>query len=319
MSAVPGRLPVPSARTVRRLAWASLLVNLAIVVTGGAVRLTESGLGCPTWPSCTDASFVPGAELGVHGAIEFGNRLLTWVVALVAAATLVAAFRARPVRRGVRRLAVGLFLGIPAQAVIGGVTVLTGLNPWVVTLHFGCSMLLVGLATVLVHRTREGDDPPRLLVPLPLHRLALAVLAIMALVIGLGTVVTGSGPHAGDPAAPRTGLDLAAVAALHAQAVMLLLGLSVGLVVALHAVGASAGARRAGVVLLAVESGQATIGYAQYLTGLPEVLVGLHLLGAGLLVIAAVRTVLHLRDRGTPPVAVPAPTTSAGVTRLVDV
>jgi len=288
--------PRPSTATLRSLALASLIANITIVVTGGAVRLTASGLGCPTWPECTEDSWVPAAEHGIHGAIEFGNRLFTFVVGVVAVAMLVAAYRSS--RRDLRRLALAIFLGVGAQAVLGGITVRTQLNPWTVGVHFLLSMVLIGVATVLVRRTREGDQPPRLLVHPLLHRLALGMLAVVAAVLYLGTVVTGSGPHSGDPAAARTGLDPETVSQLHADAVFLLIGLSVALAVALAATRAPRSVRSAAYVLIGVELAQGTVGYVQYFTGLPIALVGLHLLGAGLLVVAAVQVVLAMRDRG---------------------
>jgi cytochrome c oxidase assembly protein subunit 15 len=293
-------------RTVRRLAIASVLANILIVVTGGAVRLTGSGLGCPTWPTCTDASWTPTSEYGIHGAVEFGNRLLTYVLGAVALATLVAAYRMRPARRDVRRLALALFLGIPAQAVLGGITVLTGLNPWTVMLHFSVSMVLIGLATVLVRRVGEGDEPARPVVLPLLRRLAVAQLAVLAVVVYLGTVVTGSGPHAGDTKARRTGLDPETVSQFHADAVFVLVGLTIGLLVALRATNAPVAATRAVAVLLGLELVQGLIGYVQYFTDLPVLLVGLHMLGASVLVVAAVRVVLACRERGERPV-VPAP------------
>ena len=290
----------PSATTVRRLALASVVANAGIVVTGGAVRLTASGLGCPTWPSCTDSSYTPTAEYAVHGVIEFGNRLLTFVLGAVALAVLVAVWRQRPSRPGMRALAVAGFLGIPAQAVLGGITVLTGLNPWTVMGHFLVSMVLIGLAVVLHRRAAEGDLPPRLVVPLGLRRLTQGLLAVTAATLALGTVVTGSGPHSGDPAAGRTGLDPATVSQLHADSVMLLVGLTVALFVALRATGADPRLTRATGVLLVVELAQGLVGYVQYFTGLPVLLVGAHLLGACLVLVAAVRVVLATRDRGTP-------------------
>jgi heme a synthase len=288
----------PRPATVRRLALASVVANSAIVVTGGAVRLTASGLGCPTWPRCTEDSYTPTAEYAVHGVIEFGNRLLTFVLGAVVLAVLVAVWRQRPVRPGMRPLALLGFLGIPAQAVLGGITVLTGLNPWTVMGHFLLSMVLIGLAVVLHHRAGEGDLPPRPLVPPLMRRLTQGLLVVTALTLALGTLVTGSGPHSGDPAAGRTGLDPAMVSQLHADSVMLLVGLTIALYVALRAVRADARLVRAVGVLLVVELAQGLIGYVQYFTGLPVVLVGLHLLGACLVLIAAVRVVLATRDRG---------------------
>jgi len=293
----------PATATLHRFAVASLVANITIVVTGGAVRLTSSGLGCPTWPSCTEDSLVPTPEYGIHGLIEFGNRLVTYVVGAVALATLVAAYRYRPGRKDVRRLALALFLGIPAQGVVGGITVLTKLNPWTVMLHLLLSMVLVGLSTVLVQRAAEGDDPPRLLTLPLLRRLAVATLGVVAVVLYLGTVVTGSGPHAGDRAARRTGLDPETVSQIHADAVFLLVGLSVALTVALAATGARARVRRAAYVLIGVELAQGLVGYVQFFTGLPIVLVGAHMFGACLIVVAAVRVVLTMRDRGPAPEA----------------
>ena len=284
-----------SARAAVVLAWASLVANVAIVVTGGAVRLTGSGLGCPTWPRCTDDSYVPHGSLGIHGAIEFGNRLLTFVLVAIAVATLVVAWRTG--RRDLRRLAVWLALGIPAQAAIGGVTVLTGLNPWTVALHLLVSMAMVGVAVALVRAARRPAGPaphPRS----PLSLLAWSVFAVGWVVLYLGTVVTGAGPHAGDATSPRNGLDPAAASQAHADAVFLLVGLTFALLVAVRALGAGTEARRAVAVLLAVELAQGLIGFVQYATDLPIVLVGLHVLGAAL-VSAAITWVLlaHLRPQ----------------------
>ena len=296
---MPARLTArPRPATVRRLALASIVANSAIVVTGGAVRLTSSGLGCPTWPRCTDTSYTPTSEYAVHGVIEFGNRLLTFVLTAVVLATLVAVWRQRPVRPGMRRVAALVFLGIPAQAVLGGITVLTGLNPWTVMGHFLLSMVLIALAVVLHRRAGEGDLPPRPVVPLLLRRLTQGLLGVTALTLVLGTVVTGSGPHSGDPDAGRTGFDPATVSQLHADAVMLLVGLTIALYVALRASAADPRLVRATGVLLLVELAQGAVGYVQYFTGLPVLLVGAHLAGACVVLVAAVQVVLATRDRG---------------------
>jgi cytochrome c oxidase assembly protein subunit 15 len=288
-------VPRPAPRTVRRLALASVVANSAIVVTGGAVRLTASGLGCPTWPRCTTTTYTPTAEYAAHGVIEFGNRLLTFVLTAVVVAGLVAVWRSRPVRPGLRLLAALVLLGIPAQAVLGGITVLTGLNPWTVMAHFLLSMVIISLAVVLHQRSREGDLPPRPLVVPALRRLGTGLLAVVAATLALGTVVTGSGPHSGDPEAGRTGFDAGAVSQLHADLVFLLVGLTLAFWLALRA---TDGPSRPMGVLLVVELGQGLLGFAQYFTGLPVVLVGLHLAGACLVLIAAVHAVLALRDRG---------------------
>ncbi|RBY86688.1 heme A synthase [Blastococcus sp. TBT05-19] len=278
------RLPAAfSASTISRLALGNAVANGLIVVTGGAVRLTGSGLGCPTWPRCTTDSFVTTPELAGHGVIEFGNRLLTFVLAAVAIATVVAVWRST--RRDLRTLAILTFLGIPAQALLGGVTVLTGLNPWTVAAHFLVSAVLVALSTTLWLRSREpGVGQPLLRRPFVL--LTWGIAAATAAVLALGTVVTGSGPHSGDvdendvPTGDRMGFDPELVSQLHADVVFLLIGLTIAMLVALHATDSPARVRRAARDLLVVELAQGVVGYVQYFTDLPIALVLLHMLGA---------------------------------------
>jgi heme a synthase len=278
------------ARWLRPLAWATLVANIVLVVTGGAVRLTGSGLGCPTWPRCTESSFTPHGEMTAHAAIEFGNRLLTFVLVAIAVATFVAAWGS--LRRDVRILAFVLALGIPAQAVIGGFTVLTDLNPWVVSFHLLCSLAIIGVAVRLLLSVDA---------PLPLARggpqvgLAWATFAAAWAVLYVGTVVTGSGPHAGDADTERNGLDPLQVSQLHADLVFLFVGLTLGLLFTVMAVGGNPAARRAVTVLLVVEVAQGSIGFVQYFTDLPVVLVGFHMLGAA--VISACVTWVLLRVR----------------------
>ncbi len=301
-------MAIPSLSTptaTRRLALASLVANCAIVVTGGAVRLTGSGLGCPDWPSCTRTTFAPTAALGIHGLIEWTNRRLTFVLTLVVVLTLAAVVRQQPRRPRLTRPATLLLLGIPAQAILGGVTVLTGLNPWSVMAHFLLSMLLICVAVVLHRRAWEGDGPPQPTAPAALRSLTAGVLALVGVVLALGTVVTGSGPHAGDPTAGRTGLAPAAVSQLHADAVMLLIGVTLALWVALRSVGSPAAGATG--LLLSAELGQGLIGFVQYFTGLPVLLVGLHLAGACLVLVAAVRALLAQRSRPAPQPPQPMP------------
>jgi heme a synthase len=279
---------------VRPLGWATLVANCGLVVTGGAVRLTGSGLGCPTWPRCTDESFTPHGALDLHEAIEFGNRMLTFVLSAIAVATFVAAWQTG--RRDLRLLALGLGLGIPAQAIIGGVTVLTDLNTWVVSFHLLCSLAIIGLAVLFLRRI---DQPA----PTPVTGAAVVLSWITFgaawVVLYVGTVVTGSGPHAGDKDVARNGIDPLQVSQLHADAVFLFVGLTIGLLLAVHAVGGTAEAKRAVVVLLGIELAQGAIGFVQYFTDLPELLVGFHMLGAALIsaavtwVLLAVRTPLR--------------------------
>lgn len=293
-----------STRWVRRWAWASLAANAVIILTGGLVRLTGSGLGCPTWPRCTDASYVPHRELGVHGVIEFGNRLLTYVLVAVALGTVVAVWRWSRTSRSARTVAVLLAIGIPLQAVIGGVTVLTNLDPWVVALHLLLSMVLVALAVRLVLHVR---DRPRAPARAGVRRLVLATYAVAWLSIYLGTVVTGSGPHAGDADSPRTGLDPQTTSQVHAAGVYVLVGLTLALLWATR----RSGLRRPVQVLLLVEAAQGMVGYVQYFTGLPVVLVALHLLGATGLVGVATWVLLQSRPPGPPQ---PTATYSSGST-----
>ncbi len=286
-----------SHRTLKRLAVASLIANIAIVVTGGAVRLTSSGLGCPTWPRCTEDSFVVQGELGWHGAVEFGNRLFTWVLAAIAVATLVAAMRYRPRRPSLRRLAAVLALGIPAQALLGGVTVLTGLNPWTVSLHLLLSLAMISVAVLFLRRLDETDGPVVPMMPAAVVRLAQLTFVVTWLVLYAGTVVTGAGPHAGDAGAARNGLRPSLVSQIHADLVFLLVGLTLATLLAFKAVGAPERAQRAAASLLVLEVAQGTLGFVQYLTDLPVLLVGAHLLGAALVSAAATWMLLGSRQR----------------------
>ncbi|MDQ1740104.1 MAG: heme a synthase [Pseudonocardiales bacterium] len=292
---------------LRRLALASVIANVVIVVTGGAVRLTGSGLGCPTWPSCTDASLTPTREYAVHGIIEFANRQLTFVLSAVVLATLIVAVLAR---RQVR-LAALVAASIPAQAVLGGITVLTHLNPWTVAAHFGLSMLIIAAAFALWGRLREdagdqvvpsGAAAGGAVGPAALRTACWAIMVLTAAVLTVGAVVTGSGPHAGDKGAThRIGFDPAAVSQLHADLVMLLIGVSLGFAVLAQAAGASSSLRRAAWLLVAVELAQGLIGFVQYFTHVPAVLVGLHMLGACLVWLAALTVLARTLHRPSQP------------------
>lgn len=283
------------ARLIRPLAVATLVANIAIVITGGAVRLTGSGLGCPTWPRCTEDSFVPHGALGIHGAIEFGNRMVTFVLAAVAVATFLTALRYG--RRSLVRLTLLLGLIVPAQAIIGGITVLTDLNPWIVAFHLLVSMAIIGLAVLLLVKLGEGDGPPVALVPGWVRRLVVATFATAWVALYVGTVVTGSGPHAGDLDAPRNGLDPQLLSHVHAAFVYLLVALTVLVLVVFRKVGAPPSATRAATWLLGIEVAQGAVGFVQYFTDLPEILVGVHMLGAALVSAAATWLLLSIRRR----------------------
>jgi heme a synthase len=274
---------------LRRWAVVTLIMNIVIVVTGGLVRLTGSGLGCPTWPRCTAASYVTHPQLGIHGAIEFGNRLLTLVLVVAAVLTFVSAMLyredGRP-RTDLRWLTGGLALGIPLQGVIGGIAVLTQLNPYVVGLHLLLSMLLIALSVWLVRKTWE-------LVPAAASLLAVIATRItfvlMWLAIWLGTLVTGSGPHAGAESAPRNALDGMLLTRLHTSVVYATVAASVICFLLLRS--------RPVVLLLLVELVQVGIGMAQYQTGLPIRLVALHLLGASLAIATVTNLMLSVSRR----------------------
>lgn len=307
MSAVsqPGRFS--STPVLSRLALASIVANTVIVVTGGAVRLTGSGLGCPTWPRCTDDSYATTPEMGMHGMIEFGNRLLTWVLVLIAGAGLLAALRHRPRRPSLIWLASAVVFGIVAQAVIGGITVHTGLHPSLVGIHFVASMLLLVATYAFWRRCTEPDGPVLVTVPAPLRALTWLTVLVSSSALLIGTMVTGSGPHAGDEGAQRNGLNPEAISQVHADGVFLLLGLSVALWFAFRAVGADRAARAA-LLLVAAELGQGLIGFVQYFRGLPAVLVGAHMLGSCLVLLATLSVLWATRQRQPlhPPVSVPA-------------
>jgi cytochrome c oxidase assembly protein subunit 15 len=275
----------PTSASVERWAWAAVVANTVIILTGGLVRLTGSGLGCPTWPRCTDSSFVPHRELGLHGAIEFGNRLLTYVLIAVVVATFVAVWRWSGTNRSLRRLAGLIALGVPFQGVIGGVTVLTDLNPWIVSLHLLLSLVLVSASVLLVVRVR-GTRPVD--VPRRARALVMTTFGVLWVVVYLGTVVTGSGPHAGDDEAPRNMLDPQVMSHVHAVAVYVLVALTVTTCVALR--GTQHG--RLAVALLVAELAQGTLGFVQYFTDLPIALVAAHLVGAAVLIAVGTRLLL---------------------------
>jgi cytochrome c oxidase assembly protein subunit 15 len=287
-------VPEPSLDAVRRWGWASVVANIGIVVTGGLVRLTGSGLGCPTWPQCTDQSYVPHSALGIHGAIEFGNRMLGFVVAVIAIGTWLAVMRYRPVRTDLRRLATAAALGIPLQAVIGGISVLTGLNPWIVSAHFLVSPLIITLTVSMMRRSRTSPYPHT---PPVVRALATACVVAVWVVVAVGTLVTGSGPHSGDPGTGRNGLDETVISQLHADAVFALLGVTIALVIATRVTATSRTLRKLAAWLLAAELAEGAVGFVQYFTGLPWGLVLVHM-GFAALLIALVTAAYG--ERGTP-------------------
>jgi heme a synthase len=299
LSTVTSRLPVMPLRWARGILVANLVAEIGIVVTGGIVRLTGSGLGCPTWPECMPGSFTPVRtdESSIHDLVEFGNRLLTFVVVILAIASLYSVLTQWPRRGRMQLVALGVLAGIPAQAILGGITVLTGLNPYLVAGHFLLSMVLVVLSTALVRGSRDDVSGPGELLVHPIARVvALATCLVGAVVVVLGTIVTGSGPHSGDADTPaRTGFDPRVVSWLHADTVMLFCGLVIATLVAVLITARADEPRRAWWVVLAVTLAQGLIGYVQYFTALPVILVLLHMLGASLLMASLTWGVLAMR------------------------
>jgi cytochrome c oxidase assembly protein subunit 15 len=291
----------PTPRTLRRATLSAVIMSVLIIVTGGAVRLTGSGLGCDTWPKCTSDSLVATSEMGIHGAIEFGNRMLTYVLSAAVGWAIVASRAVKPRRRGLSRLAWSQFWLVMSNAVIGGVTVLTGLNPYTVAGHFVLAGALLTVATVTWLRAGEGDEGPRPLAGQVARRLVYALTCFAGLLVVAGTVVTGAGPHAGDSSkVPRMPVDPGTVTEVHAALAWVVVLLAAAVWAVLKAADAPAVPRRRAGELLLVLLAQGVIGYVQYATGLPELLVGVHLLGSALVWVAVLRLLLSLRERGTP-------------------
>lgn len=306
---VPGDVDGRAPLLARRVYVANLVAQIGIIVTGAIVRLTSSGLGCPTWPRCTDESLTPVADQPEtwHKYVEFGNRMLTAVLMVLAVVAVVVAVRDARRRRRVGLvarpaltwLAAVPLLGTVAQIPLGGITVLTNLNPVAVGSHLLLSLGLVALATVLVRRAAEPGDLPLVVVVRREVRLGIALLtALTGVILVVGMLVTASGPHAGDERTHRLGLDPQTMSWLHADTVVLSIGLLVGLLVALRATDAPRSTRDAASLLLVAFLGQGLVGYVQYFTALPWALVAVHVLGATLVWWAAVRLLLSTRTRG---------------------
>ena len=317
-SLLADRVTVPD-RVIRWAALATVVMSVLVVVTGGAVRLTSSGLGCPTWPTCTGSSIATTPAMGVHGLIEFGNRMLTDVLCGVIGLAILAARCGKPWRRSITRLGWAQFWVTVSQAVLGGITVLTHLNPFVVACHFLASAVLILTALAMWQRTREGDGAPVRTVGRPVIQLSRLTIGVTAALIVAGTLVTGTGPHSGDGTeVKRMPFDWEKITQFHADFAMVTIGLSLAMVFVLMAVDAPGGPRRRAREFLLVLLSQAVIGFAQYFTHLPELLVGIHLLGAALVWLAVLR--LHLSLRTRPEVgALPRPANIETVTDLAAV
>ncbi|MEG0212279.1 COX15/CtaA family protein [Glutamicibacter sp.] len=282
------KLPTKVTRLVHGLAIASLISQIGIIVTGGAVRLTNSGLGCSHWPNCVPGSMTPVPEMGIHGIIEFGNRLLTFVLLVIAVAFLISIWKMRPTHRTLFKLSIGLLAGIALQALIGAITVWTGLNAWVVSVHFLISGALVIMATFQVNRTakelknRKCDQSSK-----SIRQLSFAAWIFSLLAVSFGTIVTGTGPHAGDADAPRHLFDPLLVTRMHTAPVYLLVAATIVVLILAYKQGGNIQLRIAIWWLVAAIAVQAAIGYIQHFNGLPVALVLSHMLGASLLLAAS--------------------------------
>jgi heme a synthase len=289
-------LPGVVDRRVRVAAWATLVSQILIIGTGGAVRLTGSGLGCPTWPRCTEDSFVTTPEMGFHGIIEFGNRLLTFLLVIIAIAMFLFIVRLRRERPELFSLSIVVGLGIPAQAILGGITVLTDLNPYVVGGHYLLSAILVGLSSVLLYRVRVGPRVRIWNAPPWVRGLGATLAAVLGVSIVMGILTTGSGPHAGDGGAARNGLDSELLQHVHAWPSYIALALTLGLTIVAWALPAlQSRFRRSVTALSTVMLVQIAIGLYQARNGLPELFVGIHMVLAAVLVAMLMSVLLSQR------------------------
>jgi heme a synthase len=301
------RLPLPSLRFQIFAAVAVVLTQAGIAVTGSVVRVTASGLGCPTWPQCFPGSFTPVQHdevEAIHRAVEFGNRMLTFLVVLAAAIIVIAVTRARR-RYEVRVYAWLMPASTIVQAVMGGITVLTGLLWWTVAIHMLLSMGMVWLSVLLLEKVREPDDGVAVaVVPAPLRWLAVVSAVLMTGVLIAGTMVTGAGPHAGDKSidkpVPRLKIEITTLVHLHADLLIAYLSVLVAIGFALFAVAAPARLKKRLYVVVGVVSAQALVGITQYITDIPAALVVVHVAGAGATVAATAALWVAMRPRQAP-------------------
>ncbi|MDA8045535.1 MAG: COX15/CtaA family protein [Actinomycetota bacterium] len=298
----------------RRIAAVAVVSLVLVVVTGAAVRLTGSGLGCTTWPKCDANSVV--APMRYHAWVEFGNRLINAVVTVASIGAFVAALRRRPRRRDLSRLSFGLVVGLIAEVVLGAIVVYTKLNPVLVSIHFLLGLAFLAVAVILYERARLADGPAEvrnLVGPLQIGLARLCLLAL-TVVAALGTIVTSTGPHGGAPDAPRYHLSLHAVAQIHGTSVEIFLAITLVMMWSLVRSGAPAAVLHRAELMLVALVAQAAVGYAQYFDGDPVGIVAVHVAGASLLVIATLHYYFGLRERALLPSA---PTEAAPAAALV--
>lgn len=299
---LPGRVDA----RIRVFAWLSFVAEVLIIATGGAVRLTGSGLGCPTWPTCTPGSLVPTPEMGIHGIIEFGNRTLTGLVGILAVVVVVLLWRMRRARRDLFALSLVVLLGVVAQAIVGGITVLTGLNPFIVGFHYVASVTLVCVTAAFLVRMRQERVARVLAVPRWYAVTAHVTTLVLVLTIVFGILTTGAGPHSGDAEAGRNGFNAELLEHVHAWPGYALFALSIVLLV-------GAWRRRSDMprlalwtaMLIAVEVVQIGVGLYQARNGLPVLAVGVHMVLAALAAATMTVVILHLKRPRTEIVAEP--------------
>jgi heme a synthase len=306
LALLAGALLAPTPSALRRWALGGVVTSALIILTGAAVRLSQSGLGCPDWPKCTARSLAATGATGdplIHRWVEFGNRLVTVAIFVIAIGVFIAAWRYRGAdgrrRRDLVWLAAAQPGAIVAQAVLGGIVVITKLNPALVSLHFLASIALVAATVALYIRCQEATQRPQPFAPRAVRLVALGVVGTVALMMTAGTVVTGTGPLAGAPDVARYPLPLEGVTQFHADIGWLLAGLMIALLLGLRVSGAPRKAVRLGWLLLGLIGLQGVIGYAQYFSGLPAGLVWLHVTGSTGIWITALLLPFSLRDRGT--------------------
>lgn len=280
---------------VRVIGWLSFVGQLVLVATGGAVRLTGSGLGCPTWPECTAGSLTTTPAMGIHGIIEFGNRVLSFALVVVVILAFIFVIRLFSRRRDLFWIAFALGMSIPAQAVIGGLSVLTDLNPYVVGVHFLVSVVLVALSAAFLIRIYQEQQPQVPSVPAWFATITWLCAAFAALTIMVGVLTTGSGPHAGDADSPRNGLNPEILQHLHSLPAYVTFGLTIILVTAAFTLGLES-VRPAVLWLLIVEFAQIAVGLLQANLGLPGALVGIHMVLACVLAATMTLTMLRLKQ-----------------------
>lgn len=285
-------------KKIRIAAWAMLIAQAGIILTGGIVRLTGSGLGCSDWPKCTPDSLVATSEMGIHGAIEFGNRLLAVALAILGVCIALMLWRHRKKRPDLFWLNIGLLAIVPVQAVVGGITVWTKLNPWVVAGHFVPSAVAVGVAAYFVRRTYDTGVRLNTKAPAPLPTLGWIILGLTAIIVVFGVLTTGAGPHSGSTISTRNNLDNIWVTRLHAAPVWLLVVATLSALVVARKKAQTAMVAPL-TVLLVVEIVQGVIGYVQYFLGVPEAMVALHMVGLSATIAASVAVLDSAYPRST--------------------